>query len=230
MPETAPAMGFRAQMREALSREPISLVPVTEHNLPRFDAVLTNLNTMAMSSDGMVSFTGNPTEPNQEWFANVKNLWLYGAKDGDYSKPENVEGFVNVYAPEHMDKVNKWLQENNQRPYDDGAVVEYASFGLHSATNPDLEMSATKQALSKVFVFDVEKKYQDVRAVTVWASHDVDNTLNATEAEQIAKLGGRPLGVARYAEHEAVDSTCFIIPRKAFTETIVSTKTPVTVA
>ncbi len=224
MTESAPAMGFRAQMREALSREPISLVPVTEHNLPRFDKVLTNLNTMALSTDGMVSFTGDPNESNAEWFANVKNLWLYGAKDGDYSKPENVEGFINVYQPEHMDKVNKWLQEQNQRPYLENSVVEYASFGLHSDTNPDLEMSATKQALSKVFVFDVEKKYQDVRAVTVWATHDKDNMLNPTEAAQIAKLGGRPLGTARYAEHETVDSTCFIIPRKAFTEAIVSTK------
>ena len=227
MTENGPAMGFRAQMREALSREPISLVPVTEHNLPRFEAVLTNLSTLSQSSDAMVSFTGNPAESNAEWYANVKNLWLYGAKDGDYSKPENVEGFVNVYQPEHLDKVNQWLQEKNQRPYDEGAVVEFASFGLHSDTNPELEMSAVKQALSKVFVFDVEKKYQDVRAVTVWASHDKDNKLIPAEAEQIAKLGGRSLGTAKYAEHESVDSTCFIIHRKAFTETLVASKPPI---
>lgn len=228
MTEAAPAMGFRAQMREALSHEPVSLVPVTEHNLPRFDKVLTNLNTMAMSTDGMVSFADNPNESNAEWFAQVKNLWLFGVKDGDFSKPENVEGFINVYAPEHMDKVNMWLQEKNLRPYDDGAVVEYASFGLHSDTNPDLEMSATKQALAKVFVFDQEQKYKDVRAVIVWNMHDKDNKLNQFEADQITKLGGRLLGTARYKEYETVDSTCFIIPRKAFTETLVATKTPVT--
>jgi hypothetical protein len=227
MTENGPAMGFRAQMREALSHEPVSIVPVTEHNLPRFDAVLTNLGTMSMSTDAMLPFTGNPTESNAEWFANVKNLWLYGAKDGDFSKPENVEGFVNVYTPEHMDQINTWLKEKNLRPYDEGGVVEYASFGLHSEKNPDLEMSATKQALSKVFVFDQEQKYKDVRAVTVWVTHDQDNKLKTFEAEQLTKLGGRALGSAKYEASEKVDSTCFIIPRKAFTETLVATKSPI---
>ena len=39
-------MGFRAQMRELLSQEPVSLVPVTERNIPRFEASLTALGAI----------------------------------------------------------------------------------------------------------------------------------------------------------------------------------------
>lgn len=213
-------MGFRAQIKEALSKEPVSIVPVTEYNIGRFDPILTNLSALSMTTDGMVPFT-DPAETNEAWLGEVKSLWLFGNPDSkaDFSQHENVGGFIHVYEPEHMDKINEWLKQKNLRPYDSGAVVEYASFGLHSKTNPTLEMSATKQALAKVFVFDQEK-YRDVRAVSVWVTHDADNTLNDAEFAQLKSIGAKPLGRARYHESEVVDSTCFMIPRKAFLDSL----------
>lgn len=219
MTEAQTGMGFRAQIKEALSKEPVALVPVTEHNIPKFDAVLTNLNTLAMANDGMVPVTGDPNESNETWLGSVKSLWLFGTPNANFSVPEHVEGFVNVYAPEHMDEINEWLVQKKLRPYDEGSVVEFASFGLHSAASPEAEMSAVRQALAKVFDFDQEQ-YGTVRAVSVWATHNSENKLDPQEMAAIRALGGKPLGAARYSPNETVDSTCFMIPRKAFNDAL----------
>ena len=42
--------------------------------------------------------------------------------------PENVAGFVNVYAPEHNGSINDWLLKRGMRAYDPGSVVELSSF------------------------------------------------------------------------------------------------------
>lgn len=109
MTEAPQGMGFRAQVRELLSKEPVSLVPVTERNIKRFDATLTDLSARSSAEGGMFPVTGNTDETNQEWAGSVKALWLIGQKETDFSIPENVAGFVNIYAPEHNGAINDWL-------------------------------------------------------------------------------------------------------------------------
>lgn len=217
--EAPQGMGFRAQMRELLSKEPVSLVPVTERNIKRFDATLTDLSAKSVSEGGMFPVTGNANETNQEWASNVKALWLIGQKETDFSVPENVSGFVNVYAPEHSGAINDWLLKKGMRAYDPGAVVELSSFvrGDNSAT----ELSANKQALAKVFMDDA---FKDVRAVTTWVTHTAENKPDPKEFAEMKQLGGWSLGSLKYNATETVDSTCFLITRRQFMDALTGTK------
>ncbi len=211
--ETSPNLGFRAQIRELLSRESTVLVPVTEKNLPRFDATLTDLDARSKADDGMLNINLKPSETNAEWVGNVKALWVFGPKEANLALPDQATGFVNVYEPEHMDKINTMLSENGKRAYDAGAVVEFASYAKNFPTNVDAEESAVKQALAHVFI---DETFKDVRAVSVWVTHEKDNVLDVRQEEALKKIGAMKLGSLRYAPEEQVDSTAFIIPRKAF--------------
>lgn len=218
--ETAPQMGFRAQMRELLAKEPVSIVPVTERNLQRFDATLTDLSQKSQK-EGMLPVTGNAAESNQEWASNVKALWLIGQKETDFSVPENVAGFVNVYAPEHEKEINEWLTAKGKHAYDAGALVEIASFVKEAANADTLGYSADRQALSRVFLDDA---FKDVRAVTSWATHTKENKLDQADYAAMKKLGGWPIGNTRYDAGESVDSTCFLITRRAFLDSLTAQK------
>lgn len=215
--EAPSPVGFRAQMRELLSKEPVSLVPVTERNLKRFDATLTDLSQRSASE--MFPVTGNAAETNEEWASGVKALWLIGQKETDFSVPENVAGFVNVYAPEHQGAINDWLLSRGMRAYDPGAVVELASYVKDGADT--LELSASKQALAKVFMDD---QFKDVRGVTVWVTHTPENTMDPKEAAAMKTLGGWALGSLKYDAGETVDSTCFLITRRQFLDALTGKK------
>lgn len=220
MPEIQP-MGFRAQIRELLSHEPVVLVPVTERNAPRFDATLTAFGTLAVTEDGMFNVTKKESESNAEWLTNVRGLWLFGAKEANLANPEQAVGFVNVYAPEHLDDINAMQAAKGKRPYEAGAVVELASFAKEYPHHMDEETSAIKQALSKVFLDDA---FKDVRAVSVWVTHEAGNVLDPTQEAQLTGLGAIKLGALRYDASESVDSTAFIIPRKAFIDRLTAPK------
>ncbi len=213
-------MGFRAQMRELLAKEPVSLVPVTERNLPRFDSTLTDLAKRSQS-EGMLPVTGNTAETNQEWARGVKALWLVGQKEADFSKAENVAGFVNVYTPEHQSSINEWLTKRGMRAYDPGALLELASFVKDQQGAASMELSADKQALAKVFMDD---NFKDVRAATVWVTHTPENKLDQAELTDMKKLGGFAIGSLKYDASENVDSTCFLITRRAFLDAFTGQK------
>lgn len=219
MTEASQGMGFRAQMRELLSKEPVSIVPVTERNIKRFDATLTDLSAKSAAESGMFPVTGKADETNQEWASNVKALWLIGQKETDFSVPENVAGFVNVYAPEHSGAINDWLLKKGMRAYDPGAVVELASYV--KGDNAAMELSANKQALAKVFMDDA---FKDVRAVTTWVTHTAENKLDPKEFAEMKQLGGWSLGSLKYNAAENVDSTCFLITRRQFMDALTGTK------
>lgn len=221
MTESPQLMGFRAQMRELLSKESVSLVPVTEHNLPRFEASLTELGQLSQSESGMLPMTGNAQESSTEWLSGTKGIWLFGVKDADFSMPENVAGFVNVYAPEHNGSINDWLLKRGMRAYDQGAVVEMASFVKDQPGNGDKELSADKQVLAKIFIDDA---FKDVRAVTTWVTHTPENKLDPKDVADMKKVGGWPLGSLKYAQSEPVDSTCFLVTRRAFLDALTGTK------
>lgn len=217
--EAPQGMGFRAQMRELLSKEPVSLVPVTERNIKRFDATLSDLSAKSASEGGMFPVTGNANETSQEWASNVKALWLIGQKETDFSVPENVSGFVNVYTPEHSGAINDWLLKKGMRAYDPGAVVELSSFVR--GDNTAMELSANKQALAKVFMDDA---FKDVRAVTTWVTHTAENKPDPKEFAEMKQLGGWSLGSLKYNATETVDSTCFLITRRQFMDALTGTK------
>lgn len=208
-------------MRELLSQEPVSLVPVTERNLPRFEASLTALGQLSQSESGMLPMTGNTQESPAEWVAGTKNLWLFGVKDADFSMPENVAGFVNVYAAEHNGSINDWLLKRGMRVYDPGAVVELSSFAKDKDEANAMELSAHKQALAKVFMDD---NFKDVRAVTTWVTHTPENKLDSKDVADMKKVGGWPLGSLKYAQSEPVDSTCFLVTRRAFLDALTGIK------
>jgi hypothetical protein len=219
MTEAPQGMGFRAQIRELLSNETVSIVPVTERNIKRFDKTLTELSQKSTAEGDMFPVTGNPNETNEEWAKGVKALWLIGAKETDFSVPENVAGFVNVYVPEQTGTINDWLLKKGMRAYEPGMLVEIASFVKDN--NTAAELSANKQALAKVFMDDA---FKDVRAVTTWVTHTAENTLDPQELADMKKLGGWPLGSAKYNAGEAVDSTCFLITRRQFMDALTGTK------
>lgn len=221
MTESPQPMGFRAQMRELLSLEPISIVPVTERNLPRFEAPLIELSQLSQSESGMLPMTGNAQESPAEWLSGTKALWLIGDKEADFSQTENVAGFVNAYAPEHNGSINDWLLKRGMRAYDQGAVVEMASFVKDQPGSGEKELSADKQALAKIFMDDA---FKDVRAVTTWITHTPDNKLDPADIADMKKLGGWPLGSLKYAASESVDSSCFLITRRAFLDALTGTK------
>jgi hypothetical protein len=218
--EAPQPMGFRAQMRELLSKEPVSLVAVTERSLPRFEQALTELGQQSAGEAGMLPMTGNTGETPAEWLAGSKGLWLFGDKQADFTDVSNVSGFVNVYAPEHNGSINDWLLKRGMRAYDHGAVLELSSFAKNEAAK-DMEVSANKQALAKVFMDDA---YKDVRAVTTWVTHTSDNKLDPSDIAAMKKLGGWPLGSLKYHASETVDSTAFLITRRQFMDALTGVK------
>lgn len=218
MTESPKTFGFRAQMRELLSHEPIALVPVTERNSVRFDATLSFL-AASSRNDGFGNINNLPEESNTDWMHGVKALWLVGKDRADYSIPENALGFVNVYAPEHPGVINDWLLKRGMREFSPGSLLEMATFVKDGSK--DVEMSAHKQALVKVFLDD---QFKDVRAVSVWVTHNTTNTLDQGEADTIKNLGGFPVGSLRYNTGESVDSTCFIITRRQFLDALTGQK------
>lgn len=218
MTEAPQNPGFRSQMRELLSKEPVVLAQVTERTLPRFEASLTELSTLCQA-DGMLPVTGNRQETNEEWVKGTKGLWLVGQKETDFSDPNNAAGFVNVYKPEQSGAISEWLLARGMRAYDPGAILEMSSFVKNNAT--DVELGANKQALAKVFMDD---NFKDVRAVTMWVMHTSENALDMTESVQMKKLGGWPLGSRKYDPSESVDSTCFLITRRAFLDALTGQK------
>lgn len=218
--ETASGMGFRAQIRELLSHESTVLVPVTEKNLPRFEATLTFLDKQSKADDGMLNISLGPTESNAEWVRGVKAMWVFGPKEANLATPEQATGFVNVYAPEHMDEINDMLKASKRRPFDSGAVVEFASYAKEFPNHLDAEESAVKQALTHVFM---DEQFKDVRAVSVWVTHEQGNVLDPRQEAALKKIGAIKFGSLRYAPVEQVDSTCFLINRKMFLDKLMPT-------
>jgi hypothetical protein len=207
-----PPGGLRSQMREILSKEPVIIAQVTERKLPKFEQTLTQLDRLSQA-DGLLPITGNPQETNKEWLSATRGLWLVGSREADFSVPENTAGFVSVYAPEHMGSVNDWLAARGMRGYDNGAVVELSSFVRDVPNATAIELSADKQALAKVFL---DEGFKDVRAVTVWETHNPQNEVDPAAAEALTTLGAVKLGSLRYNENEPVDSSAFLITRRAF--------------
>lgn len=206
-------VGFRQNIRELLKKEPVVLVPMTERNLPRFTHVLDDFSLRS----GMLPITGNPQESAKDWVENTKGSWVFGAKEGDLSEIGQASGFVSVYEPEHLDKINEWQSAKAKRVYEKGQVVELSSYVDESEEAVVLEDSATKLALDKVFN---GLGFKDVRAVSVWITHNDKNELDPMEASRTIALGGKKLGSLRYDASETVDSTCFVIPRQAFLDTL----------
>lgn len=217
----AAGMGFRAQIREILSHEPVVLVPISERNVSRFDRTLTDLGQRSQSEDGMLNINKLPEESNKEWMESVKGLWVFGPREANLAVPEQAVGFVNAYAPEHFEEMNTWLTAAKKRPYEVPAVLEVASYAKDYPQHLAEESSALKQAITKVFM---DEPFKDVRAVSIWVTHDAQNKLDPLDAEQMIKLGGTALGALRYDAKESVDSTCFIIPRKAFLDKLTAPK------
>lgn len=207
--------GFRQSIRELLKKEPVVLVQMGERNFPKYESLLSDLSLRSQTEDGMLPLTGNPQETPQEWIENTKGLWIFGPKEGDVSTVEGSSGFVSVYEPEHLDKINEWQSTKGKRVYEKGQVLELSSFIKDSAVT--LEDSATKLALDKVFN---GLNYKDVRAVSAWVTHDQNNQLDPVDASRTMALGGKKLGSLKYDASEAVDSTCFIIPRQAFLDAL----------
>lgn len=213
--EQPTGVGFRQSIRELLKKEPVVLVQMGERNFPKYEGLLTDLSLRSQTEDGMLPLTGNPQETPQEWIENTKGLWIFGPKEGDVSTVEGSSGFVSVYEPAHLDKINKWQSAKGKQVYEKGQVLELSSFVKDSAVT--LEDSATKLALDKVFN---GLGFKDVRAVSLWVTHDQNNQLDPVDASRTMALGGKKLGSLRYDASEAVDSTCFIIPRQAFLDTL----------
>lgn len=210
-------VGFRQSIRELLKKEPVVLVQMGERNFPKYEGLLTDLSLRSQAEDGMLPLTGNPQETPQEWIENTKGLWVFGSKEGDVSTSEGSNGFVSVYEPAHLDKINEWQGAKGKRVYEKGQVLELSSFVKESPESMKLEDSATKLALDKVFN---GLNYKDVRAVSVWVTHDEKNQLDPIDASRTVALGGKKLGSMRYDASETVDSTCFVIPRQAFIDTL----------
>lgn len=207
--------GFRQNIREILKNEPVVLVQMGERNFPKYESLLKDLSLRSTSEDGMLPVTGNPNETPQEWIENTKGLWVFGPKEGDISTPDGSSGFVSVYKPEHLDKINEWQTAKGKRVYEKDQVLELSSFVKDSQVA--LEDSAVKLALDKVFN---GLNYKDVRAVSVWVTHDQNNQLDPLDAYGVVALGGKKLGSLKYDPSETVDSTCFVIPRQAFLDTL----------
>lgn len=210
-------MGFRAQIRELLSHEAVAVVPVTENNAARFDAALTYLDIRAKADGDFYNINFQPEETNQEWVKGVEGLWVFGPKEANLADPEQVTGFVNVYGPEHMDEINTMLVAHHKRPYDQGAVLEFASYAKDVPKRMAEEMSAVRQSLAKVFM---DEQYKDIRAVSVWVTNEADETVNPQEDQALRSIGATNIGALRYHPSENVDSTCFILPRKAFLDAL----------
>jgi len=210
-------VGFRQNIREILKNEPVVLVQMGERNFPKYESLLTDLSLRSQTEDGMLPVTGNPNETPQEWIENTKGLWVFGPKVGDVSTTEGSSGFVSVYEPEHLEKINEWQAAKGKRVYEKGQVLELSSFVKDAPDAAGLEDSAAKLALDKVFN---GLGFKDVRAVSVWITHDEQNQLNSAEAARTIALGGKKLGSMRYDASEKVDSTCFVIQRLAFLDTL----------
>lgn len=209
--------GFRQNIREILKNEPVVLVQMGERNFPKYEGLLNDLSLRSQTEDGVLPLTGNPQETAQEWIENTKGLWIFGPKEGDVSTVEGSSGFVSVYEPGHLDKINEWQTAKGKRVYESGQVLELSSFAKESPNSMVLEDSATKLALDKVFN---GLNYKDIRAVSVWVTHDENNQLDPVDASRTIALGGKKLGSLKYDPSESIDSTCFIIPRQAFLDTL----------
>jgi len=215
-------MGFRAQMRELLKQEPVVLARVTEKTLPKFDATLTAL-AQESYEEGMLPVTGDPGESNSAWLSGVTALWVAGDRAADFANPQEADGFASIYEPEHQNVINEWLTAKNMHQYDSGALMEYTSFTKDQPEHAAKALSADKQALAKVFMDD---EFRNVRAVTVWVTHDMRNKLDPADVSQIKALGGWPLGSTRYDAGEQVDSTCFLVTRRAFMDALAGKPRP----
>jgi len=216
--EIAPqGMGFFAQMREKLKQEPISLEPVTDRNFPHLRPSLVELSD-ASTKDGLLPMTGNPQETPEEWASTAKALWIAGKKDGGrFIAPENITGFVNLYAPTHEDVVNDWLVKRNMHAYNPGELVEVSAFAKDGPEKHALEISAYKLGLGKAFT---DESFKDIRASTLWVTHNDKNAVEPSDMADMKKLGGFPIGTMKYAESEAVDSTCFLITRNGYLDAL----------
>ena len=52
----------------------------------------------------------------------------FGPKEGDIATTEGSSGFVSVYEPAHLDKINEWQTAKGKRVYEKGQVLELSSF------------------------------------------------------------------------------------------------------
>lgn len=214
IPSSTGGAALLQNIKEILSHEPVIIVPITERNLPVFEPVLTDLT----SASGMLPMTGNKEESIQDWVTHTKDVWVFGTpNETNRLDPEAAEGFVSVYEPEHLDKINEWQAAKGKRVYEKEQVLELSSYGKESSTGVVAEDSATKLALDKVFN---GLNYKDVRAVSVWVTHDQNNQLDPVDVSRTIALGGKKLGSLKYDASETVDSTCFVIPRQAFLDTL----------
>lgn len=216
--------GFFTRLREYVVKQDIQLVPVTEHNFPRLEPVLQALADEAK----LQSQTGNPNETTEEWVRATKGVWLFGAPEQGKVQNEAMVGFVSVYEPEHMDKINEWLTKKagTWRPYEPGQVLEMSGYAKNPPLNAEKDLAASKLTLLRVFALNKEQ-FGDVKAVSIWLTHNADNTLDPLEVSQMKDLGAMALGSTKYSSKDNVDSTCFLITRKHFMDNIIPQSSPV---
>ena len=215
--------GFFSQVREQLRQIDIKLVPITEHNFERLEPVLTKLG----QESNQPPQTGNPEETTLEWVTATKGVWLFGNTDAkDMTEPEVAKGYISVYEPEHLDKINEWLQAKPKpwRPYTKDTLIELSSYATDPPNHADKELAATKMTLGRVFAMDKDKVYGDIQGATLWLTHNSENQLDPFEAAQMKDLGAMALGTLRYDPSENVDSTCFLITKKHFLDTLMGVK------
>lgn len=208
--------GFFARAREVLRGEPVDLMPVTERNFPVFKETLAHLSDLS-AKDGALPVTGNPKETPEEWVKNVTALWLVGAKLDRRMEPNDAIGFVHLYAPQHIADIDEWLTKHPKLHFEPGTIREAYAF-IKPEAGAASEFSAYRKAIGKAFM---DREFPATQAVTIWETHDANNTLNPDTAARMQALGGFALGTARYSSDEAVDSTCFLITKNGFLNALV---------
>jgi hypothetical protein len=225
-------VSFRQRIREVLQTESARIVPVTEFNFSHLEPLLSHLSELShmdqmVDGSSSVAAPTRGTESMMDWVKSTHDLWIIAPKDViRIENPEHALGFVSVYTPEHLEDINAWLAARHKKPYAPEEIFELSSFAKKGEETA--EQSASKIALSKVFLFDPAYKVndKDVQAVSVWVTHNSDNVLDPKDAESVKQLGGFALGTKKYAEGEPVDSTCFIIPRQGFFNALTGDKRP----
>lgn len=211
--------GFYARAREALRNEPVDLMPITERNFPVFKETLASLSDLS-AKEGALPVTGNPNETPEEWAKNVTALWLVGSKLDRRMEPGDAIGFVNLYAPERTADIETWLAKHPKLHFEPGTIREAYAYVTPDA-GPDAELAAYKKAIGKAFM---DQEFPITQAITIWETHEADNTMKPDVTAFMEKLGGFALGSSRYDPGESVDSTCFLITKNGFLNALVGKK------
>lgn len=198
-------------MREVLRQEPMDIVPITERNFPVFRQALETLSQES-AKDGALPMTGNPEETVEEWVKHATAVWVVGPKSDARLEPDGLVGYANLYAPEHAGDIDAWLTKHPKLHFEPGTIKEAYAFVKPDA-GPDAELSAYKKMLGKAFM---DPAFPKTDAITIWDTHEANNTLNPDTTAFMEKLGGFSLGTKRYDPKESVDSTCFLVTKNSF--------------